>query len=150
MWDFRKLLRNVNRLDLDAVFKKMWAKGEVKRYIIALNTKGESTSQLFELGEDSKGRSLGNYAPSTVEYKFNEGQRFDHITLEDTGGFYKSFKVIPLSDGFRIEADPLKDDTNLFREYGEDIVGLNKENTQLLAAFIKEDFEKELVKRLFS
>ena len=119
-----------------------------KRFVIRLNTEGEPTSQLYELGEDSLGASLGDYSPNTIEGtasylgKKAKGQRTDHITLKDTGDFYKSFVVTPYKGGVRIEADPLKDDTNLFDEFGKEIVGLSKENTELLADFYLVEIKK--------
>jgi hypothetical protein len=151
MKDFERLLNNLNKLDIDDIFFSLWKDSKVQSYIIELNTEGESTSQLYELGEDSLGRSLGNYSPFTIDAKLFGGgdSRIDHITLKDTGEFYESFKVKPLKTGFKITANPNKDDDNLFQIYGEDIVGLNEDNTELLLAFIEKDFEKELEKRLF-
>lgn len=151
MKDFERLLNNLNKLDLNDVFFSLWSNNKVQSYIIKLNTQGEPTSQLYELGEDSLGKSLGLYSPFTVEAKlFGSGDsRVDHVTLKDTGEFYESFKVIPLKRGFKITANPNKDDDNLFDIYGEDIVGISEENTELLLAFVEDDFNRELEKRLF-
>ena len=60
----------------------------------------EKSLELHEKGIDSLGVSLGNYAATTIEGtaqfagRAERGLRFDHITLFDTGDFYKSFKVI--------------------------------------------------------
>lgn len=153
MDDLKELYDRLKKLDIDDIFLKLWKDKKVQRYIIKLNTEGERTSQLYMLGEDSEGRSLGNYSPVTVEYKLSPDNLGDskvsHITLKDTGEFYESFRVRPMKKGFKITANPNKDDTNLFQEYGEEIVGLNDENEELLMAFIEKDFEKELEKRLF-
>lgn len=150
MKDFERLYNNLNKLDLNDVFLQIWKDSKVQKYIIDLNTEGESTSQLYELGEDSTGRSLGNYSPVTIDYKlFGSGDsRIDHITLKDTGEFYESFKVLPMKTGFKMTANPNKDDTNLFQVYGADIVGLNEDNVELLLAFVEDDFNKELEKRI--
>jgi len=154
MKDFERLLKNVNNLDLNDIFLSMWKRNDVQDTIIELNTEGEPTSQLYELGIDSLGNTLGKYAPSTIQGTSNfkgkaeKGQRFDHITLKDTGEFYKSFKVIPNSKGFMITANPNKDDSNLFEDFGVNIVGLTKSNVLVLLDFIEPLFSKEFEKRL--
>jgi hypothetical protein len=154
MKDFERLLGNLNKLDLNDIFLAMWRRNDVQDYIIELNTEGEDTSQLYELGVDSKGKSLGDsspfggYSPFTKQIKASKGQRIDHITLKDTGEFYKSFKVIPNKKGFRITANPNKEDSNLFQDFGVDIVGLTKENVFKLLDFIEPMFSKEFEKRL--
>ena len=65
------------------------------RLVISLNTEGEPTSQLYELGEDSLGKALqgktilkgGEYTPFTKSIKQEKGQRFDNPTLKDSGAF---------------------------------------------------------------
>jgi hypothetical protein len=134
----RKLLQSFIELDVDQIAFDIAQTNNFKRLVIQLNTEGKPTSQLFELGEDSEGRDLGEYSPFTKELKKLKGQRIDHITLKDTGDFYASFIVRPFKGGFTIDADPIKDDTNLFREYGEDILGLNDDNLQIIINFYKD------------
>lgn len=138
----RNVLQSVLDLDVDEIALEIAKTKEFKTLVIKLNTEGKPTSQLFELGEDSEGRSLesigGPYAPFTVQQKILKGQPTDRITLKDTGDFYMTFKIIPFKGGFRILADPIKDDTNLFEEWGEDIVGLNEINLQIVIEFYKE------------
>ena len=145
MKDIERLLNNVSNLDLNDVLFQMWRRNDTQDYIIELNTK----DQLFDDGIDSLGSELGDYTPYTKQIKSEKGQRYDHITLNDTGEFYKSFKVVPSKKGFKITANPNKDDTNLFQEFGVDIVGLTKENVFKLLDFIEPMFSKEVEKRLF-
>lgn len=145
MKDIERLLNNVNKLDLDDILLAMWKRNDTQDYIIELNTE----EQLYDKGIDSKGNDLGEYSPYTKQIKSEKGQRFDHITLKDTGEFYKSFVVKPNKKGFKITANPNKDDTDLFREFGVDIVGLTKESVFKLLDFIEPLFKKELEKRLF-
>jgi hypothetical protein len=107
---------------------------DIKELIIELNQK-----QLYELGEDSEGVSLGSYSPVTVMIKQAQGVPTDRITLRDTGDFYKSFTVNYLNNEIVLDADGQKDDTNLFTEYGEDILGLNELN---MTIFIDEVTKK--------
>lgn len=97
----------------------------VKEEIIQLNT----IDQLFDRGVDSLNRSLGDYSPFTVEEKKRKGQKYTNITLKDDGDFYKSFKVEVTATEIRISANPIKDDNNLFDDFGSEIVGLTDQNT---------------------
>lgn len=149
MKDFERLLNNLNKLDINDIFFSLWNDNKVQNFIIELNTEGKPTSQLYELGVDSEGNSLGEYSPYTIQFKIEDGQRFDHVTLKDTGDFYETFKVKPNKKGFELMANPNKDDDNLFEIYGKEIVGLTKDNQKLLLAFVETDFNKELEKRIF-
>lgn len=97
-------------------------------------TEAITEDQLFEQGIDGLGRSLGSYAPRTIQYKttlagrLGRSTRIDHITLRDTGAFHKSVKVKLQSDGLKIESEPQKEDTNLIDEFGEEILFLTPEN----------------------
>lgn len=106
-------------------FKIVFNTQEIKDEIIYLNT----IEQLYEKGIDSEGLELFPfYSESTILYKKENGQRFDHVTLNDTGAFYDSFEVIVSKDYFLINADPMKDDDNLLDIYGEDVLGLTEES----------------------
>lgn len=139
-------------LDVDQIAYDIAQTNEHKRLVIALNTEGKPTSQLYQLGEDSLGRGLigktilkdGSYTPFTVNEKNQKGQRTDHPTLKDSGAFYASFIVRPYKGGFEIDADPIKDNTNLFNELGEDILGLNDENLQIIINFYKDAITEAL------
>jgi len=151
MKDIERLLNNVNKLDVNDVLLAMWKRNDTQDYIVELNTK----EQLLEEGIRSDGSEIGEYTTNTIvgtsQYKgkIEKGQRYDHITLNDTGEFYKSFKVVPSKKGFKITANPNKEGTNLFTEFGVDIVGLTKESVFKLLDFIEPLFSKEVAKRLF-
>ncbi len=144
----RNLINGLLSLDVDAIALEISKTNQFKRLVIELNTEGEATSQLYELGEDSTGKSLGKYTPFTISEKRKKGQPTDRVTLKDTGEFYSSFEVKPFFGGFIIDANPIKDDTNLFKRYGEDIIGLNDENLELIIKYYLDAFQFELQKRL--
>jgi len=129
-----KRFNNVINLDQDAIIGNILKDEEFQRFIIDLNTE----EQLFEEGIDSLGSSLGDYTDFTKTVKSIKGQRTDHITLEDTGEFYKSFAIKVQNGGFLITADGQKEDTNLLEEYGKEILGLTDENLQIVIDAIKE------------
>ncbi len=112
---------------------------EFKKLIIDLNTK----SQLYQQGIDSNGISLKEYSKNfgysnnTKAIKEEKGQPTDRITLKDTGEFYESFYVKLFGTDLMIFANPLKDDTNLYDEWGNDIVGLTEESIDTLVDFAK-------------
>ena len=107
---------------------------DIQELIIELNQE-----QLYNLGEDSEGKSLGTYASTTVMIKQAQGVPTDRITLKDTGDFYSSFKVFYSNGEIFIDADGQKDDTNLFDEYGEDILGLNDANMSIFIDEVKKN-----------
>jgi len=126
------------------VLKILIDRPEFQDLIIELNT----GDQLFKKGIDSKGISLGVYAPFTIGEKKKKNQPTDRVTLKDTGDFYKTWTVMVNSNGdIIIEADGDKDDKNLMDVYGEDIVGLIDKNLQILIDEI-EDKLPELVETL--
>jgi len=128
----------VSRLDEGDIFKIIFSSAKVQREIIRLNTE----EQLFFKGVDSNNITLGDYTPFTVEIKKEKGQRFENITLRDTGDFYESFRVRATKEYFEISADPIKEDTNLFIEFGIDILGLTDESTKKLKEVILPEFNR--------
>ena len=125
-----KLQKKIEFLKKEQVMKYLFGKKEFVNLIISLNTK----EQLYSQGIDSKGKTLGEYSTYTKAIKQKKGQITDHITLKDTGEFYNSFKVkFNSSDSsLQITANPIKEDTNLFKEFGIDIVGLTEDSMSLV------------------
>ena len=123
---------------------------DLKKYIIKLNT----IDQLFDEGIDSLGDSLGEYSISTIEGtssylgKKAKGQPTDRITLKDTGKFYKTFKIEVKNDSFFINANPIKEDNNLFDDFGDEIVGLTEENKIKVSKIILDNTIKYIRKQL--
>ena len=121
----RRLQKNLNP---NALMKHLFQQTSFRKLIIDLNTE----EQLYSQGVDSKGVQLGEYSIYTKGLKQNKGQRTDHITLKDTGEFYKSFSIRLEGSSFRIIADGQKEDTNLFKEYGIDILGLTQDSMSVV------------------
>lgn len=148
----KNIVDKFKKLDINAIAYQIASTRAHSTLVIQLNTEGKPTSQLYEKGEDSKGNKLkgksilkdGDYSPITKAKKAQIGQRYDHPTLKDEGYFYLSFRVMPYQGGFIITADPIKDETNLFDELGEDIVGLNQENLEILREYYKYEIQKKL------
>jgi hypothetical protein len=107
----------------------------VKEFIIHL----VQYAQLYSRGIDENGQIIGTYSQLTEEIN-PEKIAGTPYTFKDTGEFFKSFTVRPLSEGFIIDADDVKYGfvrsgdsivpkiTKLFDEYGERIIGLTDES----------------------
>ena len=121
---------------------KVWMSifdNKLKREVIRLNT----IEQLYNKGVDSFGMPVGSgeYKPFTIEEKKRKGQRYDHITLNDTGAFYNSWVVIVHLDGLILDADDHSlYDEPLFDVYGEDVLGLTDESKEILIEQIKSSY----------
>lgn len=120
----KSLSEKIQNLDEDEVIDQLAKDENLKENIVHYNTQ----DQLYEKGIDSEGNSLGDYSPFTRGIKQEKGQRFDHITLKDTGAFYDSFKVVQRPEGLMVEADSNKGDKDLRVEFGNEIVGLTSES----------------------
>src|ERR1017187_5547833 len=106
-------INSVKQLSLKNIYHELFLDKEFNDFIIELNTQ----TQLYEQGIDSTGESIGEYSAYTKMLKKEKGQITDHVTLKDTGEFYKSFKTY--WNGFGegeivITANPYKTDD----EYG--------------------------------
>jgi hypothetical protein len=147
--DLRNRLDKFKQLDADKMAYQLTRTGNFQDLVVELNTK----DQLYNKGEDSKGESLsdigGDYSPITIEISKRKGRpkkSASSINLNDSGDFYNSFRVTPFIGGFDIDADPIKDDTNLFSEWGVDIVGLNEQNLDKIRQEYAKYFQEEISK----
>lgn len=141
MFDALKILANkVKKLNSNKLIKQALSNSSIQHDIIDLN----KIEQLYEKGIDSKGDSLGEYSPSTVNFwkplAAAEGRdgKTDNITLKDTGAFYESFIFKNSVDNFEIQADTLKEGTDLQDAFGKEILGLTDENKIKVAEWLVE------------
>lgn len=137
--------KKVASLKEDVVFRIVFDKDKIKEEIIYLNTQ----KQLFEKGVNSNGEDLAQvrgrgYSPTTVALKKAKGQPTDRVTLKDTGEFYRSWKVFVKRGSITIIADPFKEDTNLFSEWGIEILGLTDMSMRELKPLIIENYKQYL------
>jgi len=142
-----QLTDRIAKLDEGLLLRNFVSIPVVQTFILDLNRR----DQLFNKGIDSKNRALGVYTPFTINSKQERGVPLPsdfHITLFDTGEFYSTFVIIPGKDFFEIDANPIREDTNLFDDFGEDIIGLNDENLQVLIDFFKETIQLRVREQL--
>jgi len=107
----------------DKIFKLVLDNRFIKELITHLNT----DEQLGKDKVDSLGAHLGTY--SIFDKKGRGGK---YYTLNDTGAFWDSWKVQVKKALIVIDANPFKENTNLFDEYGIDVLGLTDTNLQIL------------------
>ncbi len=167
------LLKKASKLDANKLMRQSLNNTAIQQEILDLNR----LDQLYDKGIDAKDDSLGEYSPATIEGTANflgkkqKGQRYDHITLNDTGEFYDSYIFKNEKDGFIIQADTIKsggqiemtssvpatkgkkfiakfEDTDLADVYGKDIIGLNNGNKSKLAGWLIEPMQKGIKKEL--
>lgn len=146
-----KLCDNVKNLKSEKILIQILVDKNVQNFIIDLNR----IEQLFNDGTDANGEFLGYYSEATELINRGLGNNkttADHITLKDTGDFYKSFFVRIYVDGFTIVANSVKDETDLTEVYGKDIIGLSENSKYELYKEIKPNIlqfvKKEILKGL--
>lgn len=138
----KRLARNFIALDVDRImFKTMTDNPILEKLAIQLN----QTRQL-KFGLTANNDFLGDYSAGSVEHY---GKSPGPIQLHDTGEFYDSFEVVLQDDGFFIDAEGQKDDTNLFTEYGQDITGLNDENLTIFIGRLIPLVQRTIIKMMF-
>jgi len=148
MSDVLEMCDRFIKLSLSNLMQDIFSRFDVRWFVIELNTK----EQLYEKGIDSKGKSLGDYAPFTIDRKIDSGLPYDRITLFETGEFYESFEVKVYKEDIEIVANPDKFDTktgkksNLYEDFGIDIVGLTDENTVKLQEYLLPLIQAEIMK----
>jgi hypothetical protein len=93
-------------------------------------------------GIDEDGDIMGLYSEWT-EMINPEKVAGTPFTLKDTGAFYKSLFIDVLTEFFVVDGDGIKTDeitgekTDLFKRFGDGIVGLTDENKEKLAEELK-------------
>ena len=143
-----KLCDNVKNLKSEKILIQILVDKKVQNFIIDLNR----IDQLFNDGTDANGEFLGYYSEATELINRGLGNNkttADHITLKDTGDFYKSFFVRIYKNGFTIIANSIKDKTDLTEVYGKDIIGLSENSKYELYKEIKPSIINFVKKSIF-
>lgn len=112
------------------VFRLVLDNKTIKDLIVFMNTQ----DQLGRRHIDSEGEALFNKLTDRTTYSLfdKKGRGGKPYQLKDTGEFWRSFKAT-IGNGFiEITSDPLKDGTDLFDVFGEDIEGLTEQNLENL------------------
>ncbi len=130
MQALERIAKNYQELNLNDLMRALFLNNDFTDYIIELNT----IEQLFNRGIDSTGDSIGEYTIATINGtknflgKIQKGQPYDRVTLKDTGAFYESFRVMWDNGDMVITSNPIKDGSDLLKQWGRDIIGLTDES----------------------
>jgi len=149
MADILQVATKLARTNVTKTLVKILNKKSVQKFITDLNTK----VQLVDYGEDSRGVQLsaigGIYATSTIRLSKTKKKNRSHINLKDTGAFHKSFDVqVKSNANFSITANTVKNGVDLEDRWGEDIVGLQDENVELVIDRLRDEFYKAVFRGL--
>jgi hypothetical protein len=141
-------LRKVNLLSERVFWRTAFNDPAFKRYILDLIRE----DQLFNQGVDSDGDIIGYYSEWT-EMMNPDKVAGNHYTLKDTGKFYESMIIYIYDNLIEIDADPIKknekgEETNLFYEYGENIVGLTEENKEKVGLILADKYRAQIIQVL--
>lgn len=140
------LLRNTKILmNADIIWNHVFSDKEFQTWILDLIR----DDQLMEKGVDETGKIIGTYSWATQNIYNSSKIEGEHYTLFDTGDFYKSMVILLGTNYFEIDADPIKENANLFTKYGEGIIGLTEESLEKLREETKRRYAIE-IDRLFS
>ncbi len=127
-----RLAKRLKNLDINEILYEIYQKKEFQDLTIDQNL----VEQLFKYGIDSKGNSLGEYKPSTIKAKKRKGQPYDRITLIDHGDFYETYVFTALKDGMNLFMDGKKENGDLFRRYGKDVLGLTDKSLETISKMV--------------
>lgn len=137
--------KKIQRLNQDKMMQVILNDSVLQAQIVDLNQK-----QLYEHGVDANGNPTGEYAPSTIygtsnfEGKIAKGQRYDHVTLKDTGAFYDSMVVKSLPEEIQIKADTVVESGVDLRDQWPAAVGLTKESIREILPEIKQTLVEKI------
>jgi hypothetical protein len=104
------------------------------------NTMIEFNQDQLQDGTDALGQAIvtiggSPYRPFTLKIKRAKGQPTNKVTLEDTGDFYKTFKVKINKNSYEITANFEKQDGSILDNFSNryDFLGLDNESAIELA-----------------
>jgi hypothetical protein len=152
------IINKLNRIKRDLRPSKIWlrvfSKKRVQKYVIEELLQRE---QLFEKGIDETGSPITNadngrttYSRLTEILSGGRKKEGEHYTLFDSGEFYKSMVFLLGNNYFQIDADPIKQNDNLFSKFGEGIIGLTEQSKEKLRVRLKFEYQIELKRLLLN
>ncbi len=129
-----KVLSNAQKLSTRKAWNTVMTERRMKELIISLNT----NEQLGEEGIDANDKSLGEYAPLTIQFRRSKGLQVDHIDFKVTGDYWASWRVEVSANELKIKVDEKRfyELTSLLR-FSKDHVGLTDENILRLQNYIR-------------
>jgi len=141
---FVKLGKNIASINKGQMMEEIFSTRSLQSQIIDFNQ-----AQMYDKGVDSDGRSLGEYSLATIygttkfEGKIAKGQRYDHITLKDSGGSYDSMKVETDNSGLAIKGDF----PDSIKQRFPDALGLTQDSKTELLPEVNENLIEKILKK---
>lgn len=109
---------------------------------------GNLKLRLFNTGTDGDGNKIKpDYAYSTVQIKASKKQRTSHVTLRDTGDFYKSMFIDFNKGNVFVNSNDSKSGS-LINKYGKSIMELTLQEQRIIIDTIIEPFLVKEIKKL--
>ncbi len=144
-----KRLNNFLKIDPIQIVKQLLSDRDLLKWIEEANRK-----QLLR-GKNSFDVKLsdigGGYSDFTLS--LHPEKKRDRVNLFDTGDFHKSITARYKYSFIELSSNPIKEDengniTNLYEEWGSDIIGLNERNFNKLIREIKNKLIEEIYKQM--
>jgi hypothetical protein len=146
------LIERSVKLDSSQIWEKVFNEDAIQNYIIVELIQEE---QLYTKGIDEDGKPLKNKDNGRTSYSaytefLTQGRKKEgeHYTLLDSGDFYKSMIIKVGKNYIEIDADPIKDNDNLFDKFGDGIIGLTDENKTKLGQKIIDKYHSRIIELL--
>lgn len=142
-----KIAKQASKLDINKLLQEVFSDKSLQQLILNLNK-----DQLNQ-GETPEGDVIGFYR--SLSYSLfkdslaNYEASFGVVNLKVTGEFYDSLTFTNGKTEFTINADPIREDTNLFEKYGEDrILGINEENINIILQQVSKRLKRIIIQTL--
>ena len=147
-------LKSIKRnLQPGKIWKKVFRKTYIQRFVIEkLIQDNQLQKSLTGLNQPIRDLQTGSTTYSFVTEVMSGGKKKagDPYNLYDTGEFYKSMVFLLGNNFFEIDADPIKDNDNLFTKYGEQIIWLSENSKEKLRLRLRIEYETELRKVFYN
>lgn len=145
-------LRSIKRnLKPEKIWKNVFRKKYIQEYIIdKLIQDNQLRLSLTGLGTPIRDKNTGSTTYSLLTEILSQGKKKagDPYNLYDSGEFYNSMLFLLGNNFFEIDADPIKENDNLFTKYGEEIIWLSENSKEKLRPYLINQYEIELRKIL--
>lgn len=102
--------------------------------------------RFYQRGISGDGGSLGTYHPSTIKRKRAKGQIASHVTLRDTGDWYKDLFLTFEENTLLLDNDNWKNSL-LVEKYGDAILDFTQQEEELIYSTIIDPFFIAIEKR---
>lgn len=86
-----------------------------------------TNKQLFDKGEDGRGKRLQGYARTTIRLKISKGQPADRTTLRDKNKFHPTIEIRAYEKEYQITSN-VTYDLYIIKRYGKDVLRVQDAN----------------------